>query len=476
MLGNVIALCACASDASGDAGGRGGDRLCERNSWVRPASNPGRVGGGSGRQPVWYGRVIGSLVVFSISYLVIASRQLRFLGLDRPAGATVGAVAMVVVGGLPMDAALRAIDLHVMTLLFGILLISAYLTEAGFFRLCAYLVLTRARSARSLLFALTFIAGALSALLLNDTVCVLLTPLVVAVALEARLPVLPYLLALASAANVGGVVSFSGNPQNMIIGAAAHGAPSFAQYLLLTLPVGVACLAANAAALAWLFRRQLPAGPLAHHAPPRPALDRRLAVKAVAALAGFAALALAGVSLAGAAMVAAAGLVLIARTPPSRTFAAVDWQLLVFFAGLFVLVAGVAHAGLLDRMFDALAPVIGRGDAMGDLAFVALVVAGSNLISNVPLVVVAVAWVPRMPDPAWGYVMLAVASTLAGNLTLFGSVANVIVMEAAGPHGDVGFWRFLRYGVVLTAVDLGVGFGLLAAERWLGVAGWLGIA
>src|SRR3979409_1012042 len=198
--------------------------------------------------------VVGPLVVFVITYLVIASRQLHWLGLDRPAGATVGAVAMVLVGGLSMDAALHAIDLHVVALLFGILLIAAYLQEAGFFRLCAYLVLTRAGSARSLLFGLTGGAGALSALLLTDTGGVLLTPPAVARGGEARLPALPYLLALASAANVGGVVSFSGNPQNMIIGAAAHGTIGFAQYLVLTLPIGAACLAANAAALVWLFR------------------------------------------------------------------------------------------------------------------------------------------------------------------------------------------------------------------------------
>jgi Na+/H+ antiporter NhaD/arsenite permease-like protein len=419
--------------------------------------------------------VIGALVVFSLTYLVIASRQLHFIGLDRPAGATVGAVAMVVIGGLPMDAALRAIDLHVVTLLFGILLIAAYLTEAGFFRLCAYLVLTRARSARSLLFALTFVAGALSALLLNDTVCVLLTPLVVAVVAEARLPPLPYLLALASASNVGGVVSFSGNPQNMIVGAAAHGTIGFAQYLLLTLPVGAVCLAANAGALAWMFRHELPSGPLAERSPPRPALDRVLAAKSLAALAAFAVMAVAGVSLSGAAMSAAACLMIIARTPPRRAFASVDWQLLVFFAGLFVVVAGVAHVGLLDRVFHALSPVIGRGDPIGDAAFIALVVIASNLISNVPLVLVAVAWVPHLTDPTWGYVMLAVASTLAGNLTLFGSVANVIVMESAGPRGEIGFWRFLRYGAVLTTVDLVVAFALLAGERWLGVPRWLGL-
>lgn len=419
--------------------------------------------------------MVGSLVVFTLTYLVIASRQLHFIGLDRPAGAVVGAVAMVVVGGLPMDAAIQAIDLHVVTLLFGILLIAAYLTEAQFFRLCAYVVMTRARSARSLLFALTFVAGALSALLLNDTVCVLLTPLVVAVVVEARLPAMPYLLALASAANVGGVVSFSGNPQNMIVGAAAHGTISFAQYLALTLPVGALCLAANAVALIWLFRKELPHGPLVERALDRPQLDRGLAAKALAALAAFAVMAFAGVSLAGAAMVAAAALMLVARTPPKRAFAAVDWQLLVFFAGLFVVVAGIAHAGVLDRVFDRLAPIVARGDALGDLGFVLLIVVASNVVSNVPLVLVAVAWVPKMPDPTWGYIMLAVASTLAGTLTLFGSVANVIVMEGAGPRGEIGFFRFLRYGAVLAIVDLVVAFAILGLERVLGVPALLGL-
>jgi len=420
--------------------------------------------------------VVGALVVFTLTYLVIASRQLHWIGLDRPAGAVVGAVAMVVVGGLPMDAALRAIDLHVVILLFGILVIAAYLAEARFFRLTTYFVLTRARSARSLLFGLTFVVGALSALLLNDTVCVLLTPLVIAVVVEARLPALPYLLALASAANVGGVVSFSGNPQNMIVGAAAHGSIGFLSYFLVALPVGAACLAANALAISWLFRRQLPPGPLAERSPPRPAIDRPLAAKALAALAVFAGLAIAGVSLAGAAMTAAAGLMIVARTPPRKAFEFVDWQLLVFFAGLFVVVAGVAHAGVLSSLFDAVSPLIGRGDLLGDLAFVSLVVIASNVVSNVPLVLVAVAWIPHMPEPTWGYILLAVASTLAGNLTLFGSVANIIVMEGAGPRGEIGFWRFLRFGAVITTLDLVLAFAILSAERAAGLLRMLGLA
>ncbi len=417
----------------------------------------------------------GALVVFCLTYLVIASRQLHFLKLDRPAGAVVGAVAMVIVGGLPMELALRAIDLHVLLLLFGVLVIAAYLQEAQFFRLAAYLVLTRARSARSLLFGLVFVSGGLSALLLNDTVCIVLTPLVLAVVVEARLPPLPYLLALATAANVGGVVSFSGNPQNMIVGAAAHGSISFAQYLALTLPIGVVALAVNAALLAWMFRKELPAGPLAERSPPRPAIDKVLTIKGLAALALFAGLALAGVTLAGAAMCAAAVLMVAARTGARDVFARVDWTLLAFFGGLFVVVAGVAHAGVLQHVFDAVAPVVARGDVGGDIAFIVFIVLASNVVSNVPLVLVAVGWIPYMPEPTWGYIMLAVASTLAGNLTLFGSVANIIVMETAGPRGEISFWRFLRYGAVITIADLVIAFGILALERMAGIPALLGL-
>lgn len=226
-------------------------------------------------------------------------------------------------------------------------------------------------------------AGALSALLVNDTVCVVMTPLVVAVVAEARLPPLPYLLALATASNIGGVVSYSGNPQNMIVGAAAAGHPSFAQYLVLTLPVGVVCLFAIAALLTWLFRRELPTGALVERRPPRPAMDRALAAKAVAALAAFAVMATVGVSLPGAAMTAAAGLVLVARTPPRRVFERVDWSLLLFFAGLLVVVAGLVRTGLVERAMVSLGPVIARGDLLSDLAFVVLIVVAANVVSNV---------------------------------------------------------------------------------------------
>ncbi|MEZ4402758.1 MAG: SLC13 family permease [Kofleriaceae bacterium] len=417
----------------------------------------------------------GALVVFVLTYLVISSTQLAWLGLDRPTGALVGAVAMVAVGALTFDAALAAIDLPVLTLLLGMLILAAYLEDARFFRYTAFVVLTRAGSARTLLWGLTFTAGGLSALLLNDTVCLLLTPLVVAVALEARLPVLPFLLALASSANIGGVVALSGNPQNMIVARAAHGALGFASYLAIALPVGVACLAANAAVLTWLFRAQLPRGPLIERDPPRPAFDRVLAAKALGGLALFLVLALAGVELAGAAIFAAAVVIVVARVPPRKILAQVDWSILVFFVGLFVVVAGLRATGLIEHAFAALRPAIGRDDVLGDLALVAVVVVGSNVVSNVPLVVIAVDWIPGLAHPGWSFLLLAMASTLAGNLTLLGSAANVIVLESAGPRGEIGFWRFARYGAVLTGASLVVAAAILALARVTGYAGWLGL-
>jgi Na+/H+ antiporter NhaD/arsenite permease-like protein len=292
---------------------------------------------------------------------------------------------------------------------------------------------------------------------------------VVAVVAEAELPPLPYLLALASASNLGGAVTFTGNPQNMLIGHAAAGDPSYARFLLLSLPAGALCLALDAAVIAWLFRRELPRGPLPARETARPFPNWPLAARALAALGAFVALAFAGVSLAGAAMTAAAGLILVAQTPPRPVLGRVDWSLLMFFAGLFVLVGGLEESGALGRVFAGAGPLIAGGGPGGDAAFAGLTVLASNVVSNVPFVMVAVQWVPSMPDPTWGYVLLAFASTLAGNLTLFGSVANVIVFEGAGPRGEIGFFQFLRCGAVITAVTLAGASAVLALERQLGL-------
>jgi Na+/H+ antiporter NhaD/arsenite permease-like protein len=407
-----------------------------------------------------------ALVIFAVTYAAVATQRLPFVLVDRPGASLTGAVAMVAAGVLTVDQAYAAVHMDTLALLLGMMIIAAYLTEAAFFRFIAYQVLTRARSARSLLWLLVFASGGLSALLVNDTVCLMFTPLVLAVLVEARLPPLPYLLALATASNIGGVATYTGNPQNMIVGA-APGAPSFVEYTLRVAPAALICLAADAALLSWLFKKDLPVGPLAERAPPRPHLDLRLAGKGIAALAFFVGLAVTQHRLAGAAMASAALLIVFARHTPKKAFERVDWVLLLFFAGLFVVVAGVEHSGALEAAFRHLRPIFAQGE-LGLLALAGFVVVASNLISNVPLVIVAIQLVPALPDAELGYLVLAVAATLAGNLTLFGSMANLIVFEGAGERGRIGFFRFMGFGFVITSVTLALALAVLWIQKLLG--------
>ncbi len=408
-----------------------------------------------------------AVLIFAVSYIVISGRRLPRVKLDRPAAALCGAVAMVAAGVLPFDQALAAVDLEVLSLLLGVMVIAGHLGEAGFFRFAAWWVVSRARSPRKLLWALVWLSGGLSALLVNDTVCLVFTPIVVAVVSEARLPALPYLLALAASANVGGVVSFTGNPQNMIIGTAAAGRLSYLGYLARALPVGVACLAVTGLALGWMFRRELDGEITREATVPRPHLDRGETYRALGALGTFVVLVGAEVALAAAALTAAAVSLVLTRLMPRRILVQVDWALILFFGGLFVLVAGLVEAGALATLGAGVSAL--ASEPGGEWLFAGVAVIGSNVVSNVPFVVVAVRWVETLHDPTFGYVLLAVASTLAGNLTLFGSVANIIVFEAAGPRGEIGMLRFMRYGVPLTFLTLATAALLLMTERSLGL-------
>jgi Na+/H+ antiporter NhaD/arsenite permease-like protein len=410
--------------------------------------------------------VLAPLLVFALSYLVIAGLRLPGLALDRPSGALIGAVAMVATGIMGPKDAWAAINMDTLGLLLGMMILSAHLMEAGFFRAAAWLTVTHARSARTLLVGLVLVAGGLSALLVNDVVCVMFTPIVLAVVRAARLKPLPYLLALASASNVGGVMTLTGNPQNMIIGTSSS--LGYARFLARMAPVGVVGLALDAALLLWLFREDLPAGPLPPPETERPAVDRRLAGKTLVALgvavAGF----LAGRSMAGMALAGAALALLAARKPPRLVFEKVDFSLLVFFGALFVVVDGAAHTGALEAAHHAMSPWFGAGAGRQLVTFGVFTELASNVFSNVPFVLLARQWVPALASPEYQWTGLAMTSTLAGNLTLVGSVANLIVFELAGPDGRVGFLRFARYGAVLTAATTAAGLAILLAEMMMG--------
>ncbi len=412
--------------------------------------------------------MIAALIIFLATYLFLAGTELPFLKLDRPGGAVAGAVAMVAAGVLTPEQVYReAISWDTLVLLLGMMILSSLLARAGIFRWVSWAALQRAHGPRTLLLAIVAVAGGLSAVLVNDTVCLMCTPVVLALVEEARLPPPPYLLALAFASNAGSVATLTGNPQNMLVGTLSGiGYAHFAKALILPALLSMGCVYL---VLRIAFRRELAQAPRLDPHLPEPPLRRGHAALCVLALifvvAGF----LAGYNLAWTAMVGAALLLIVTRGDPREIFAQVDGTLLLFFAALFVVTHGVAQAGIAERLYGWLQPAFGVDAVHQTFRFGAFTVAACQLVSNVPFVLLAGHWVPNMADPHLAWLSLALVSTLAGNLTPVASVANLIVLELAGSKGKIPFLRFLLVGAGATFLPLVVGLATLLAERRLGL-------
>ena len=407
--------------------------------------------------------VLAALIIFVATYLFLAGAELPFLKLDRPGGAVAGAVAMVALGVLtPAQVYREAISWDTLVLLLGMMVITSVMARAGIFRWIAWVALRRAHGPRALLAVLVLVAGTLSALLVNDTVCVMCTPLVVALVEAAALPALPYLLGLAFSSNAGSVATLTGNPQNMLIGTLSG--ISYAQFSKALLLPALLSLAAVLAVLLVAFRRELSWKRISVDVP-APPLDGKLALLCTAGLAFVLAGFLLGYNLAWTAMTGAALLLALSRQPPKEMFAQVDGTLLLFFAGLFVVTHGVAQAGIAERIHSALAPVLGSDATQQTVRFGVFTVAACQIVSNVPFVLLAAQWVRKLADPHLGWLSLALVSTLAGNLTPVASVANLIVLELAGDKGKIPFLRFLWLGALCTFIPLAVGVACLLVER-----------
>ena len=400
------------------------------------------------------------LVILILTYLLIAVQQVPMLRLNRPAAALLGAVAMVTIGGLPLREAYGAISADVMVFLLGVLLLTGFLEEGGFFEWAARFVVERARSATALLAAVVVVSGLLSAFFVNDTICLVLTPLLIAVLRPLGLPARPYLIALALSANVGSAMTPTGNPQNMLI-AVASGL-TFARFLAALALPSIGGLAIVFAVVRMLHRAEL-AKPLAAavRVPAEP-FDGVLVAKSLvvfaAALAGW----LAGFSLPLVAITAAAILIAIAKRDPARAFAKVEWSLLLFFGALFVVMRGARDLPLVNDLTTAAAAHINGAPFHDATVTSAAMLALSNLISNVPAVILWLPVVPAVAAPSFVWLTIAMSSTFSGNLTLLGSMANLIVAERAEARGErLGFVDYLRVGVPVTLLTMGWGIAAL---------------
>lgn len=397
------------------------------------------------------------LILFALTYVGLALGRIPGLALDRTGFALLGAVAFLATGSISVAQAKEAVDAPTLAVLFGMMLLSAQYRQSGLYAAIGHR-LARVADPRRLLLGTILVTAALSAVLTNDVICFALTPLLAGSLLASRRPPLPYLVALACAANLGSALTPIGNPQNILIAQTLH---------LPFLPFVLACAVPVVLSLGVLYlfvAPRLQRNGDASAEPPTTEEDipihRWQATKAILLTAAAIALFLSPVP-APLTALGVAGFVLTSRRMHTRDMLAqVDWNLLALFVGLFVVGRGFEVSGWTEVARDALA---GAGaDLSHPAVLVVAVSALSLLVGNVPAVMLLLPFVGR--QPATGYAM-ALSSTFAGNAVLVGSIANLIVAEQAERLGiPFGFREHLRVGLPVTLVSLAI--AALAMLLW----------
>ena len=397
-----------------------------------------------------------AVLIFLGTYLVLAIGRLPGFRVDRTGAAIIGATLMVALNVLSISEAIAAINTDTILLLFGMMIVVANLRLSGFFALVTEWVIKHAHQPLILLASIVAVSGLFSAFFVNDTMCLVLTPLVLDITTQLRRNPVPYLLAVAMASNIGSVATITGNPQNMLIGSfSGIGYRDFAAALA---PVALAGMVMVVAIIALVYRREfLRTAARVEIEPPPVRVHRVLAWKSTVASAVMIVLFFAGWPVAKVALVTGALLLVTRRVKPERIYAEIDWSLLVLFIGLFIVVQGVEKTSLSRDLF-AIASGLHLEKSGVMSAFAAVL---SNIVSNVPAVLVFRPFIPHLPDPRHAWLTLAMSSTLAGNLTVLGSVANLIVIQRARHKVKIGFWEYARAGIPLTVLTIAIGVLLL---------------
>lgn len=404
------------------------------------------------------------IIIFLVTYILIAVESGRGSRLDRTAAAFCGAVAMVFAGVVSLPDAYTAISWDTIVFLLGIMILVAHFQIAHFFDWVAARVAAIAKTPFQLLVLLIFTTGIFAAFFVNDTVCLMFTPIVLAVTERLRLPSTPYLAALATSSNIGSVMSVTGNPQNALVGVTAHF--TFLEFLVHLAPVALLGLLLDVAVLAFLFRRQLWHTPAPEHqTPPIPiTVDRSLLAKCVIASVLVLVLWILNFSFALAAAAVAALILIIGRVKSENVYRRVSWELLLFFAALFVVMQGFENSGAVTYLIHFFEPGLRRSTASQLFSISGTMLVLSNLVSNVPAVLLVRPVLASFGNSHFLWLAVASTSTLAGNATPISSVANLIVLQQAAWKTKISFWEFTRVGLVVTIATSLLAIAVLALE------------
>jgi len=399
-------------------------------------------------------RILAAYIIFLASYVVFALGKFPGLKIDRTGAAIIGAVGMVAFRIVRPADALHQVNFQTIVLLFSMMLLVGNLHLVGFFEWNAEAVLRHLKP-HQLLPAVIFTCGFLSAFFVNDIVCLVMVPFVLNITRKMNLQPLPYLLAVATASNIGSAATITGNPQNMLIG--SFSGIRYRDFLMHLAPVSILGLFIDWAVLHSIHMRDVAFRAGDRTEIPLPALDLSKLTKPVivasAVVIGF----FVGVDPAQMAALGAAMLLITRTLEPQKLYKEVDWGLLVFFVGLFLIVGGAENAGITSRLLA----VARHWNLQRTWVFTLSVAGLCNIVNNVPAVMLLKTLVPGFADPHKGWLVLAMASTLAGNLTITGSVANIIVVETARPEVEIEYRDYLRAGVPITLLTLSVGWAWL---------------
>jgi Na+/H+ antiporter NhaD/arsenite permease-like protein len=406
----------------------------------------------TGDEWVKEGRSLAAGVIFAGSYVALAIGRIPGLNIDRAGIALVGAGLMVACGALSLEDAYKAVDGDTITLLTGMMIVVANLRLSGFFAVANAWVIEHARRPLILLGAVVATSGVFSAFLVNDAICLVLTPLVLELTLTLGRRPAPYLLAVAMASNVGSTATITGNPQNMMIGSFSQ--IPYTRFAMALGPIALAGLVLTVALIAIFHRDEFTGGAKLEGAPSKFKVHHTLVIRALLATLILIALFFAGVVPAKAALVIGGLLLLTRRVKSRRVYGDVDWSLLLMFAGLFIIVAGAQRALLTPDVIAA----VGRLQLDRVPALSAVTAVLSNLVSNVPAVLMLKPFVEPLDDHDRAWLVVAMASTLAGNFTVLGSIANLIVVQRASASGVmISFWDYFKVGAPLTLLTLAIG-------------------
>jgi Na+/H+ antiporter NhaD/arsenite permease-like protein len=402
------------------------------------------------------------VAIFAVVYLGMILGGLPFLQLDRTGIALLGAIALVGLGVLAPEEAAGSIHLPTLLLLFSFMVISAQMRLGGFYSRITLEIAELPLSPPALLAAVIAAVGALSAVFSNDVVCLAIAPVLADACLRRRLDPLPFLLGLACAANIGSAATLIGNPQNMLIGQVLE--LSFLAYFLEALVPVLLGLAATWGVIAWQTRGKwitVLDDPAPERRQEEAPYDRWQTAKGLAVATALLAVFLFSSMPREVAALTGAGLLLMSRKLHShKMLGLVDWELLILFIGLFVVNHALQQTGLTTAAMQALADAGVALTEPGPLFVVTLLL--SNVVSNVPAVMLLL---PAATEPFSGP-LLALVSTLAGNLLIVGSIANIIVVDAARRRGIAIDWRsHARTGVPVALATLAITAGWFALRH-----------